>query len=651
MAKSGSFNTSSYDNRNLKFSWSVVSQDIETNKTVINWTLEGDGSKTGWYSCQNIKVVIDGSTVFSTSNKPHYELWDGTVVASGQKTIYHNADGSKKFTVYAEAGIYYWAVNCTGSAEFTLDTIPRASSFTVSKTSADMGTAVTFTITRASTAFTHKLTLTWGGETSTIGSGIATSKSWTIPLSLANDLPSSTSSGCYITCITYSGSTEIGRKTLSMTLKVPTSIVPSISSVTISEAVSGLASKFGAYVQNKSKLKVVNAASGSYSSTIKSYLTEILGKSYSGGTITSDVITASGSVSVKVTVTDSRGRTATTTKTVTVSAYSDPKITQFIAQRCESNGALNDDGEYVKFTFGFEITALDDKNDKSYTIGYKLKTDSDFTTLTSGSVYTLDTTYVPTTVFSGDYSYDFILTVTDYFKPVSQIADIPTAFTLMDFHSAGNGMAIGKVSETEDTLEVALNAIFMKTLRVQKGIYIEDTRDTDLTPEEYRALGRGVFYEFKRCSTVSLTDTSSTFCTVETFVQWGNTSGGSVKQILYDDDRVWYRYGTSTSWGSWKSLLYRMAWTSVDNGISYKIQNGMCTVRGNSNTTLSISPSGVEACTLPAAACPSVEILSSITTKANTCGQISIATNGKVTLWNLSTTSTYWAFTITYPID
>lgn len=456
MANSGSFKTSGYDGRHLVLSWSIVSQDIEKNQSVISWTLKGAGTASnGYYYAGDFKVVIDGSTVYSSSTR--IKLWNGTEVASGQKTITHNSDGTRSFSASAQGAIYYYAVNATGNGSFTLDTIPRASSFTVSDASPDMGASVTFTITRASTAFTHKLILTWGGEDSTIGTDIATSKAWTVPLNLANDLPDSTSSGCYITCITYSGSTEIGRKQISMTLSVPASVKPSISSVTISEAVSGLAAKFGAYVQNKSKLKVVTAAAGSYSSTVKTYAVKILNKTYNGATITSDVISSSGSVSVAVTVTDSRGRTASTTKTVTVSAYADPKITAFTAQRCDSDGTLNDDGVYVKFSIGFNITSLNSKNDKTYTISYKLKSDTEYTALTSGSAYSTDTTIVSSQTFDSDNSYDFALVVKDYFKSISHIADIPTAFTLMDFHASGTGISFGRVSSEENTFSNSLD--------------------------------------------------------------------------------------------------------------------------------------------------------------------------------------------------
>lgn len=462
MALSGSFTGSIVSGHyKLRVDWTAT-QSIANNTSTItakmyivnDWDLSIASRSDNTITIAGTTYKIASSAIRSKGT--HY-------IGSATKTISHNSDGTKSgvslsavFNIRATIEGYGYYSTISASSTITLDTIPRASSVAVSNASADMGSAVTFTITRASTSFTHTLLLTWGGETSTIGSGIATSKEWTIPLSLASDLPNSESSGCIITCITYNGSTEIGRKTISMTLKVPASVKPTISSVTINEAVSGLASKFGAYIQNKSKLKVVTAASGSYSSTIKTYSVKILNKTYTGSTITSDVVSSSGSVNVAVTVTDSRGRTATTTKTVTVTAYSDPKITNFIAERCNSDGTLNDEGEYVKITYAFSVTSLSSKNDKTFTIGYKLKSDSEFTTLTSGAVYSANTTYTSTVVFNADNAYDFNIIVKDYFKSIAQIADIPTAFTLVDYHSSGKGLSFGVVADEENTVKNAL---------------------------------------------------------------------------------------------------------------------------------------------------------------------------------------------------
>ena len=75
------------------------------------------------------------------------------------------------------------------------------------------------------------------------------------------------------------------------------------------------------YVQNKSKLKVVTTASGSYSSTIQSYkITGTDGNTYTSSNFTSSTLTQSGDKTITVTVTDSRGRIAT--KTAKLHLYS-----------------------------------------------------------------------------------------------------------------------------------------------------------------------------------------------------------------------------------------------------------------------------------------------------------------------------------------
>lgn len=450
-----------------------TSYDIVNNFSVVSWEL-------AIYRPSNVQstapkdyiVVVDGVTVASGTTK--IGGVDKKVIASGTRTIYHDAEGHKtiEFSFSLDFDFTWggtWVGTGGASGSLKLTDLYKSSSFKVSSASADMGTAVTFTITRAATSLTHKLTLTLGGVTTTIATGVGTSYSWTIPLNLADNLPNSISSGCIITCITYSGSIELGKATLNMTLKVPSSVKPSIDGITLSEATSDIAAKFGAYIQNKSALKVVIAASGAYSSTIKTYSTKILNKTYPENSFTSNVLDSSGSVSVEVTVTDSRGRTNTTTENVTVLAYAEPKITKFTAQRCNRDGTDNDEGEYVKLEYALEVVSLDGKNDQAYEIAYKLSTDSDYTTLRSGNSHVADITYIPPITFDVDNSYDFILMVTDYFRtsddPVTLTADISTAFTLIDYHSSGSGMAIGKVSEKEDTLEIALDVEFIGKVR------------------------------------------------------------------------------------------------------------------------------------------------------------------------------------------
>ena len=155
MASSGSVNTSAYDNRHLTLSWTEKSQSIENNKTTVSWTLMGAGSRSGYYKTRNIKLAMNGQTVYSFagSSSSYVSLYNGTEVASGEFTIVHDVEGKAKLDVYIEAGIYVWEVNCTGSGSFDLDTIPRASSLTVAN--GTLGTEQTLEIKSASTSFKH----------------------------------------------------------------------------------------------------------------------------------------------------------------------------------------------------------------------------------------------------------------------------------------------------------------------------------------------------------------------------------------------------------------------------------------------------------------------------------------------------------------
>ena len=123
----GSFNTTACEGRYLTFNWSVDNTNIASNYKEIYWSLVGAGVG-GYVTCGNFKVVIDGETVYNSSNR--VDVWVGTVIASGYKKIYHNNNGAKTFSASAEAGIYEIAVNCSGSGTWELPSIPRYANIT-----------------------------------------------------------------------------------------------------------------------------------------------------------------------------------------------------------------------------------------------------------------------------------------------------------------------------------------------------------------------------------------------------------------------------------------------------------------------------------------------------------------------------------------
>lgn len=322
-----------------------------------------------------------------------------------------------------------------------------------------MGTAGTISISRASSSFTHTLTYAFGNATETIATKTTeTSVSWTPPLALANQIPSATSGTCTITCTTYNGSTSVGSKTCTLTLSVPTSVKPTISSLSASRIDGDVPSAWGIYVQTKSKVKLtINGAAGSYGSTIKSY--SITGGGYSGSasTLTTGFLNNSGTVTFKATVTDSRGRvSAETSVSISVTAYSSPYFNSTVSQRCLSSGALDDDGTYIRAVVSCGYSTCGGKNTLTTSVAYKKTSDSAWTDA--------DVAFSPDTAFtfgggniSTETSYDVRYTLADAFSTISVQEIVSTAAVVMDFKNGGKGVAVGKVSEQDYTFEVAEN--------------------------------------------------------------------------------------------------------------------------------------------------------------------------------------------------
>lgn len=481
MATSSAMSTTN-DKIKYKITITQNSQSVANNTSNVTVSVRVYRTNTGYttYGTGTVYCTINGTQYTESITTDDKITNSGVTIFSKTLNIAHSADGTKTLATSARITHQQFSSSSQSYSQ-ALTTIPRATTPTLSASSVNMGASITINMARASSSFDHTLTYKFGSATGTIGSDLGTSKAWTVPLSLASQIPNGTSGTCTITCKTYNGSTLIGTKTVSFTAKVPSSVVPSISALTVSEAVSGLNSQFGAYVQNKSKLKVAITAAGSYSSTIKTYKTTIAGKSYTGSSVTSGVITSSGTVTISTTVTDSRGRTATKSTTVTVQAYTAPKISKFSAVRTDAG---------VQVAMNFAITSLGEKNTKSYVLSYKAKTSSTWVVLASGSVYSYNSTQTFAEGFSSESSYDLQLVVTDYFgesAAATAYAEIPTAFTLLDFNASGKGVAFGKVSEIENQMEIDMDLniyrnIFMggnKRANDEKNMYFNTTDDAE----------------------------------------------------------------------------------------------------------------------------------------------------------------------------
>ena len=302
----------------------------------------------------------------------------------------------------------------------------------------------------------------------------ATSVSWTPPISLANQVPNATTAVGTLYCDTYNGSTLIGTKSAGLSLAVPSSVVPTLT-YTMEEGDSGLAAKIGAYVQSKSKLKVTITPTGAYGSTIASVSTTVNDATYTSTSFTTAELKSSGTKTMKIVVKDSRGRTATTNVSYTVLAYSAPSLSGVSVYRCDSTGAASHTGTYVAVTLTGAVTALNNKNDVAFKVGYKRKTATDYTVTTlSTSGYTVSgTRFIVGGSLSNQYAYDVRVEAKDYFSSTYAYGDISTANTILSVRNNGLGLAIGKISE-KNLFEIGWDAEFAEDVEFKGGVMFSD---------------------------------------------------------------------------------------------------------------------------------------------------------------------------------
>lgn len=370
MALSGTINgTTSNSGIKSRIEWSAV-QDINANtstitaKGILYWTSNLQTWGTGTYY-MSIDGVRGSNTVYA-----EISYNSNTVVITYTRTVSHNADGTKSLALDFSGGISgttLTSIDCQGT--ITLDTIPRASSFSI-PSSVNMGSSLAVSITRASSSFTHDVKLTFNGQT-VKASNVGTSATLAVPIGWASQIPNSTSGAGTVTVTTKNGSTTIGTTSKNITVAVPSSVVPTLTLATA--LVTGYS---GLYLQGVSKCKLTGTAAGVYGSTIKSISYSGAGYTGSGTTYTTGVLNVTGDITFTATATDSRGRTVTKQAKITVIAYNKPSISNYSAQRCNSGGTLQVDGTYLSVRATFSCASVNGKNAVSCNISYKKSTAS-----------------------------------------------------------------------------------------------------------------------------------------------------------------------------------------------------------------------------------------------------------------------------------
>ena len=281
----------------------------------------------------------------------------------------------------------------------------------------------------------------------------ASSTSYTIPLSWLTVIPSATSGTATVSVTTYSyGGQELGTDTYSFTITAPSTAVPTLS-LAAARINNSVPSSWGIYVQGQSGVTITATAAGYQGSTISSYtISGGATGTQSSNVFTISTIYSSGSITYTVKVTDSRGRTATASTSISVVAYSAPAFSATDAFRCVAAGTASDTGTYISAKATGTFSSVSNKNSMTLKVQYALSTSGAYSTavtLTNGTASIIGNGSIDI-----NYSFKVKFTLSDQFNTIEKVLNVGTAAFTVFFRQGGNGVAIGKVSERANAVEI-----------------------------------------------------------------------------------------------------------------------------------------------------------------------------------------------------
>lgn len=473
-----------------------------TSKVRIKWTSQQTGSsynnapgnKAYYYITINGGTETEHTVAFALPQNTTKTILDTTL------TVSHKADGTGSIKVRTWMDTEISAGVITQTKTLTLDTIPRASAVSAPSTGT-LGTALKITIDRKNANFTDKLYYKIGSNSAvqiTGYDGTAGTYHWTPPVSLATNAPNSTKLAVTLIANTYNGTAYVGRSECTVTLAIPSSVVPSLT-VSVTDPTGNKTKYTGYFLQLLSKITVKITGAGAQGSTIKSHSIKVGWSAGSGTLCTASAATGTtgllpyhGTVYVTCAVTDSRGRTATTSIDYTVKPYSVPTISAISATRCTQNGTASRTGEYGKVTFTASITPLSNKNTAAYTVQYREYGGTGLWTDVTPTIPEADK-YAPkniTTIFPADTNkrYTVRVVATDAFSTSnSSMRDISASFVLQHLAKSKSSVGIGRLCDDDKTkaLQVGLDAYFDKSIYADRFVYMGGYKKSDTEKDIY----------------------------------------------------------------------------------------------------------------------------------------------------------------------
>lgn len=500
--------------------WTATAQGSEANYSLLSLTLlaqrqDSLSEPTSGWSWKGTVTVTDVNGTKQTpisfrSMGKDFAIKNGswtTFKYASNIKIPHNNDGTGTATIYLSLegpqGCSFAGKVSSGSGTITLDTIPRASDFTIQNTSGTditsgvLGQDIVFNINAKSTNFHHQATMLYRDFVNgPIYSKVlienipanATVAQRTLRLSdaLFLSLLPNKSDWFTIALRTLNASEEqIGlAPSINFEVKVPDSYKPTLSIGTISDVNSNAVVNGGLFVKNKSTLKVpVTFTSHDAYTQLKSYSVTVNGETFtgtlSGTSVTKEftcsrVVNAAGTFTITASVTDNRNNTNSTSKQYTVHDYFGPSIKISNILRANDSGIAQDDGTRLLYNFTADVKQIGN-NKPTFTVSYRVnETGSAWNVIhtnTTDFSIALSNILVTNIEFSADKEYYIKFSARDsYNESVELTYKLDTGFDIMNINSEGTAVAFGKkstASGTEKKWECAMTAVFDKAIRAQ----------------------------------------------------------------------------------------------------------------------------------------------------------------------------------------
>lgn len=427
------------------------SVSVVATATVLSYTLSISPATGSSISVSRQSSPKQGAATGTLANGATVYYSDTLKISAAASTGYDLGALKVNGSTFTNGGIHTVA----GAVSVTTTASPSTS--TVAASNGNFGQAVAITVTRRSSSYTHTVTTSCLGQTETlVNKGTTTSISWTPALATyAPLIPNAMSASATITCTTYNGNTAVGTDSVTITLSLRAQDVAPVVSIGVSDPM-GYATTYGGYVATKSKIRVALTNTMKYGATLKTTAITANGESFSYSPATTGAITSTANTSVTAAISDSRGQSSgTQSTTITILAYNPPKINGFSVHRSDSSGTADDAGAYMRVDYNVTVTALNNHNGKTLAVKYKKRDVSTWSTQSIAmSAYTANGSVV--IAADTESTYDVQLSITDDFQETSRTTQLSSAHVCpVNFQSGGKGVAFGKVSEIEKSVEIA----------------------------------------------------------------------------------------------------------------------------------------------------------------------------------------------------